>query len=601
MWDLYVKELFKPVRFEAEVTDGKLRIQCNADGYWNTKVAAIVVYPDSNKDAAEKWLTEVDQRNRKEFETRQVFLGPKPKELNVPADAQTRGYWLGFPDLEDSITLLDEPGKADGKFQRVAVRGQRASFTFAIRPLKDFTGPVSFTATDLKGPGGSIAASNLDLRYVMHLTRREFGSYRISPLSLRRVEGSNPQLAANLTRQFWITAAVPADAKPGTYQGEVTLSAGALKLSLPLSIDVLDMALDEPEFSFGLFGVWVPSELPADKQQATWLNLLKLLRDYGMNSLSGGPSVKFSGFDANGKPMLDFDACDKHFRMLKQAGFTGPVYTYGGGGGVVGLHDGYEIGATGHGWEKKTGKPFQQILQEVYAAVKEHGDKEGWPKINYSLLDEPRIIEGAKANLELHKAFHESAPAVYMGGFYSVDWKDKSPIHLAIQDIFKNMAWSGLNSHSQIDLDKAKEFGRDIHIYNQVCGRFGFGAYQWAEMHKGVKGRLQWHTLNLSGYQFFDLDGQEPDSGFINFGRNEIIPTLGLAQAAEGATDFRIAVTLWNAAEKHKGTPAATAAQAYLEEVNKQIAVGVRKAPDGFSSETFRNTCIEHLKKLLAN
>jgi hypothetical protein len=155
-----------------------------------------------------------------------------------------------------------------------------------------------------------------------------------------------------------------------------------------------------------------------------------------------------------------------------------------------------------------------------------------------------------------------------------------------------------LNVHSQIDFDKAKELGRDVHLYNNGKSRFSFGAYQWAEMHKGAKGRLEWHTLNLAGYQFFDLDGQEPDYGFINWGRDEIIPTIGLARCGEGATDFRLAVTLWNAAEKKKGTPEAKAAQDYLEEVNKAIGAGKREAPAGFSDETFRSTCIEHLKKL---
>jgi hypothetical protein len=601
MWDLYIKELFKPVKFEAEVTDGKLRIQCNADGYWNSKVAAMVVYPDAKKSEGEQWIAEVEQRNKKEFDARAVFLGPKAKELKVPPEAQAKGYWLGFPEIDEQVALVNEPGKADGKLQRTGAKGQRTALTFAVRPLKDFSGPVALTASELKSPSGVIPPSCVDLRYVLHLTKRAPNqtAYSIRPDSLRRVDGSKLQLAKDLTRQFWITVEIPADAKAGIYSGEVSLAAGALKITLPISIEVLNVALDEPDFAFGLFGVHVPPEFTPAKQKTAWLELLTLLHNCGMNSLSGGPSVTFTGLDAQGKPLLDFAACDEHFRLLKQAGFTKPVYTYGGGGGVAGLHDGYEIGATGQGWEKKTGKPFGQILQFVYAAVKEHADKAGWPQVNYSLLDEPRVIEAARRNLDLHKAYHDGAPSVYMGGFYSVNWSDKNPFHTVVQDIFKNMAWSGLNVHEQADLDKAKELGRDIHIYNQGKSRFSFGAYQWAEMRKGVKGRLEWHTLNLAGYQFFDLDGQEPDFGFINWGRNEIIPTLALGQCAEGAADFRIAVTLWNLAEKKKDTSEGKAALEYLEGVNRLIGFGDRKTSQNFSNETFRNTCLEHLKKLL--
>src|SRR5205823_2865269 len=158
------------------------------------------------------------------------------------------------------------------------------------------------------------------------------------------------------------------------------------------------------------FGASVPAELPSARQKTAWLELLTLLKQYGMNSLSGGPGIQFSGFDSNGKPQLDFAACDEYFRVLKQAGFTKAVYTYGGPAYVEGLHDGgYVIGATGHGWETKTGKPFKDVLQTVFSAVKEHAQKEGWPPINYSLLDEPRMPEGVKANLELHKAYHDGS------------------------------------------------------------------------------------------------------------------------------------------------------------------------------------------------
>ena len=37
-----------PVRFDADVADGKLHIRCEADAGWSTKVAAVVVYPDAD-------------------------------------------------------------------------------------------------------------------------------------------------------------------------------------------------------------------------------------------------------------------------------------------------------------------------------------------------------------------------------------------------------------------------------------------------------------------------------------------------------------------------------------------------------------------------
>ena len=599
LWELYVKDLFKPVRMEADVADGKLHLRCEADYPWSTKVAAVIVYPDDIKADAEKWIGEIEARNKKEFETRAVFLGPKPKALDVPADAKEKGYWVGFPAIQDTVTFVDAPGPA-GKLSAVSAKGQRFSYTFAVRPLKDF-GDVKLTVTDLAGPGGSIPASAIDVRYIHHLTQRGFNdiAYTIMPMSVRHLDGSNLKLSKELTRQFALVVDVPPNAAAGTYTGTATLTAGDLKLSLPMSLEVLDLTLDDPDYNIGFLGFYLPSEYPPERLKTGTLELATFLKRNGMNAVCGGPNIPFSGFDDAGKPKLDFAHCDEFFQQIKQAGFTHPVYSYGAPAMVEGLQDGYAIGETVHGWEQKTGKPFKEILKIVWAAVKEHSDKEGWPIIYYGLLDEPKELEPARQNLAFHQAYHDAVPWLKTGGFYSVDWTHSDPLATTVQDIFKTMYWSGLNTHTQTDLDKAKEFGREVHIYNQGLDRYTFGEYQWAEMRKGVKGLMQWHLQALSGYQFFDLDGREPDPGVVNFGRKEIIPTLHTLRTCEGAYDLRYAVTLWNLAEKKKSSPEAKAAQEFLEGINKQIPVGSQQRPAGvIDDEAFRAQCIKYLRAL---
>ena len=602
LWDLYVRDLFKPVRFETEVADGQLNISLTADAPWSCKVAAIIVYPDSIKADAEKWVAEVEDRNRKEFEARAIFVGPKPKQLEIPKDAQTAGWWLGFPSLEEDVMCVDAPGKADGKLNRLAAKGQRISLTFAVRPLKDF-GDVKLTATALaKSNTETIPASNIDLRYVMHGSQRGFNdiAYTIEPVSLRRVDGSGLKLTKDFTRQFWVTVSVPSDAPPGTYVGEATLTAGALKQKVMFTVTVLDFTLDEPDYVMGFYGTHVPAELPDARRSNGYRELFTMLRQNGMNSFTGGPDIRFSGFDAEGKPQIDYSACDEFFKAAKECGFTKAIMSYGGPGMVQGLHDGYVIGNTGRGWAQKTGKPFTEVLKMVWGPVKEHAEKEGWPPILYGFNDEPRVIENAQEQLELQKAYREAVPFVNIGGSYSVNWGN-DPLEKVIQETFKTLAWSALNSHSQVDIDKAKEFGRALYIYNQGITRYSFGAYQWAEMQKGVRGRMQWHLLALHGYQFFDLDGREPDTAMINWGRSEIIPTINLPRCREGADDFRFAVTLFNLAQKKKDTAVAKAALAWLEEVNQKIGVAQRNRPQGLmDDETFRVTCIDYIRRLQA-
>ena len=296
--------------------------------------------------------------------------------------------------------------------------------------------------------------------------------------------------------------------------------------------------------------------------------------------------------------MLDYAAADEFFREARAAGFTKPVNGYG-GPTVTGLHDGYMIGETGRAWEKKTGKPFGELLKVVWTDVYAHAREQNWPTVQHSFVDETRVAEEARRQVELMRAYREHAPFVYTGGSYSVHWDSKDPLELAMQDLFKTMSWSALNLHTQTDLDRAKEFGRDLLVYNQGRSRFAFGAYQWAEMRKGVRGRLEWHLLALHGYQFFDLDGREPDTALINWGRDGIIPTIRLPWCREGADDFRYAVALWNRAQAAKDTPAGREAIDWLDGVSKTIGVGQRTRPDGFmDDDVFRNQCITRLARL---
>ena len=204
LWDLYIKEIFKPVRFETEVTDGKLHIQCRRRRKepGNTKgSAAIIVYPDAKKAEAEAYIADVEQRNKKEFEARAVYVGAKPKPFDIPADAKTKGYWLGFPAIEENVHANDAPGKAprlpDGKLQRSAAKGERVAFTFAVRSLKDFDGAVTLKASELKGPA-AIPAANIDLRYVIQLRRIATRTARRRTLEIEPVEPATHGRPANL-------------------------------------------------------------------------------------------------------------------------------------------------------------------------------------------------------------------------------------------------------------------------------------------------------------------------------------------------------------------------------------------------------------------
>jgi hypothetical protein len=406
------------------------------------------------------------------------------------------------------------------------------------------------------------------------------------------VAGSNLKLSKDLTRQFWLTLAVPPGAAAGDYSGTVTLTAGDLRVTTPLAVRVQPFALDEPDFPMGFYGTDVPRPVRDARGDDAWRELFRVIRENGMNSLGGGPNVPFKGLDAAGKPILDFAACDQFMRLAREAGFDRQLDGYGGPGAVTGLHDAHAVGETGHAWERKTGKPFGELLAIVWGAVRDHAKEQNWLPVTVSLIDEPRVLEQAAANAELVRLYREHAPWVNVGGSYSVEWKGKTPFDRAVIDLFKAAKWSSLNNHSQEDLDQAKANGSEIQIYNQGRSRYSFGVYQWAEMSKGVRSRTQWHLLALHGYQFFDLDGREPDTAMVNWTTAGVVPTVWLPRCREGADDFRYAVTLANLARSKGDAPAAKAALAWLEKIAADVPVNARKRPAGVpGDEAFRDSC----------
>jgi hypothetical protein len=598
VWDTYLKGLFKGHRFLVRSVGGKIALSFKADARWSSKVAALVIYAEANKETGDRWIAEIEARNKKEFETRAVFVGEKAATVQMPEDAVRKGYWLGSPLLSQKVSFQSNPGNAFTELARTATTGQRVSMTFAIRPAKDL-GTAKLTCSDLKFEAGTISASTVDLRYVMHLTKRSFNdiAYEIAPDSLRKVDGANLKLEANLTRQFWITVHVPIGTLAGIYRGELTLAGNGIDQKIPLKIEVLDLVLDEPDFGMGYLLTGVPGVFNAERKQTAFKELLELLRENGMNTLAGGPNVPFKGLDEAGKPILDFTACDDYFAMLRKTGFKRELIGYGGPGFVTGLHDHYVIGQTGRKWEKDTGKTFNELLKLVWTAVHEHAKQNQWLPVAHPLTDEPRTIEQAAAQLELMSAYRDVAPFVRIGGLYSVHWGNM-PLDKAIQNIFSTLVWSGLNVHSEHDMRKAREAGREVYIYNQGVSRFSFGMYQWAEMRKGVKARIQWALLALHGYQYFDLDGRERDTAMINWGRNTIHPTVNLARCREGSDDLRFAVTLYNQATQRKDAPDAKAALEFLESINRLIPAGAREPLKDIDDEQFRNTCIDYLKRL---
>jgi len=365
----------------------------------------------------------------------------------------------------------------------------------------------------------------------------------------------------------------------------------------------------ETDFLMGFFGLMPPEKLlPPGAADAVLADSLDILREHGMNALSGGPSWRLTGWE-DGRPQVDFGGVDAFFALCREHGFDRAINGYG-GLRFVGLHQRYEKGSVGEQVEKGSGLDYAAALMRAWEVVDEHARANGWPTIFYAMCDETRVADQARRELEFMRMMAQVSTrfpeSVQTSGAYSVNFNsrptDEADLLLWHQRFFDALDVSSLNNHDPSAMAEAERMGKQIHIYNQGRTRWSFGLCQWSEFRKGVSARWQWHFNILHGYQFFDLDGREPDTAMVCYGREQLYPTIHFERCREGAEDFYLYQTLQDAIEANEQagrTPQETAAaRALLDGAADAVALNQRNAPADFDADAFKREVIAALEAM---
>ncbi|MFP4055646.1 MAG: hypothetical protein ACLF0G_02120 [Candidatus Brocadiia bacterium] len=623
IWDTYMAgELAKPVVFEAQAGDAGLNIRCKADVTWGSKLAALACHKVGDEQAA-KWLDDQLEALAREFRSKAVCLD-KP-DTKHPTPGQWAGYDIqAWPvRLEDEVTPYsampdDAPSPDRLRLSRVVARGETEALCLGVLSLGARAIPLSFEWSD--------AARGLPVQILAarYNTNRGFNSiaYRLRAHTLREVRELRRVGPGVGTRLIVLRITVPPDAPPGDYRGEFTLSAlrfittdGVAKhgkqLRIPVEIKVSPATLDrETDYLMGFFGLMPPSLIPKEKRWDVLDETLAMLREYGMNAVSGGPSWSLEGWK-DGRPVVDFGQCDRFFALLRKHGFTRPINGYG-GLRFRGLHDRYQKGKAGAEAERESGLPYPEALMRAWKAVDAHARQARWPTIYYAMCDETRVRDVAERELAFMTRMAPVSTAfphtLRTSGSYSVHFNqrpaDKDDLLYWHQRFFEVLDVSSLNLHDPSVMAEAKKLGKEIHIYNQGRTRYSFGLYQWSEYRKGVRARWQWHLNILHGYQFFDLDGREPDTAMICYGREAIYPTIHFERCREGAEDFYLYNALWKLIEarRRRGDTSkpVTDAAALLEGAVARVKLNERHKPDWFDPDAFKLQVIDAIERLAA-
>ncbi len=195
-------------------------------------------------DVAEKWK-----------ETKHVDDRPLPKFRDSD---RTRGYALFARHWSEVIypNTVPRAGELDPQLAVFAALGQYEPTTFTIHALADLSG-VKVSAGELRLGDHALPKQNVDVRYVRQMLVRPnysmYYSYHVAPDVLEHRNAVDVRRGCNQT--VWVTVKVPDDARPGVYQGKLTVTApGAAPTEVPLRVRVLDIRLRKnPEHIYGAY------------------------------------------------------------------------------------------------------------------------------------------------------------------------------------------------------------------------------------------------------------------------------------------------------------------------------------------------------------
>ncbi len=574
----YQVPYFREKHHVVEVKDGQLNIDFRGEN-WACCVSAIIVYPASRSAEGQRFLDFVKARRRFHFNNafKRVLHPPTGAEPRPTAAERERGFIAFSRDFMKDVFVGDRPlpGERAESLTGAAFAGEYEPVTVSLLPLRDL-GTVALTVTDLRGSDKAVLpASAVAVGHVQHRITRvtaEGSVYTIAPrLILPRATAAVP---AGVTRTFWLTVKVPADARAGVYHGTVRLrSEKGGEVSLPLRFTVHKGTLDAVDVPVGPWGHTIDLPWYGD-EAAQWnrslaVKSLRKLREYGFTTATGLPEVTYLGFK-DGQPRFDFTKADAQMKLFKENGFRMPVVSYCPFHGLN-TYNRDEAAMRAAGFTD-----YSRFIRAVFGAVQKHADEAGWLPVYWNIGDEPvgdDVTRSAANAAAYRKAFPEGPP--WFTAASSFTGNNPNDPHFKLSRELHVADW---NLHDEAAVKLQQSAGGGWAFYNGG-NRWTYGVYLYkAAKQFGMKYRVSWHWNAAAGDPYYALDCREDDYAWCTATPDgELLPAVHFERLREGLGDYRRMLTLARLARAKKGTAAARDAEKLLADLLGGFRLGDRE------------------------
>jgi hypothetical protein len=308
----------------------------------------------------------------------------------------------------------------------VAARGETEAAQIVLRPRAGWSGPVCLEVSPLTGEGGNrlpADAVRADFVGYVPLTKN---SKATPPEEVARVvpadfpdpllDDTEVELQPGANQPVLVRVAIPRDAMPGTYRGEVIDRTRQGWGVVPLTVEVLPVTLPEV-LPLQVTNWFNPGAIARHHHAEEWSEEhWDLLRAYGTDMRAHGQTMFQTGLDlvrvwqeADGSFTFDYSDFDRWVRLFLSLGFQR----------IELMH----VGGREHGqWEDKTfiayprpatdraaGVGTEVPLETFLAHLERHLDERGWlDRAALHIADEP-IPVNVESWRELSRRVHAAA------------------------------------------------------------------------------------------------------------------------------------------------------------------------------------------------
>ncbi len=486
------------------------------------------------------------------------------KKAPIPsAAAKHRGWYCFDQHWMDMCFANTIPNKEVLKpsFKIHMAKNEYEPFTIgirALRPVAALTMRVKYAPDNAPSLAITIPAT-APRRNTNHVNASEF---IVSPDHLENTD--TMKLAANTSRQFWITA--NSKSTPGVYRYILNISDGANSMDVPLEITVNDFELAETK-NYDL-GFWTYFYTVEDTEK-----MIATQAKHGMNTIGAwGDVLKFSNIGTKDLK-IDFEQSllPVVAKEFKRNNMSGTLHI-----SCSGLMDAIV---------KLPRSQWQEVHDRVMKELLDYAEAHDFPPMTFGSYDE--VLSNPS---ELPKYIWQVKRQKAMGLIVNNDhlwYKTSRPYQKQLNEVadLHDIFTIRYNTRNFWYVDTCNEIARTaaarnkkIVAYNSnnaLCHtqtegmRFIYGWF-FRTAGKGFSGHMMWAYNYIMGNPYNDLDGNHNESAYDYppYGPRKGGVTINLAAMREGVDDLRYVLTLENLIKEARSRGISTAsAEAVLTDI----------------------------------